>query len=231
MNLIKAFLHLYVEPAKGFREALAARPWTFVIPLLAVIGATFLLNAYYYHHVDLPWLKDQLTVAVDPKQRDALQQAMTPARLLIVSLVGITLLTCIVDVVRSMFFWLVLKVQGNRLEFRKLFAITTWAAVPLLLLLPAGIVNLHLGGATHVAPNDVNPVSFNQLFFHFPSAAGWGNMLSTISIVSLWEVVLLAVGLRTIAGVSTRTAIVLAVLPDLVVYGIWMLTLMGHGHS
>lgn len=231
MSLGKAFVSMFIDPARGFREALAARPWTFVIPLVVVIGCTFLLNAYYYQHVDIQWLKDQLTSAADARQREALQQAISVQKLLVVSLVGITLLTCVVDLVRSMFFWLVLKVQGNRLVFRQLFAITTWAAVPLVLLLPAGMLNLHLGGGTHVSPNDVNPVSFNQLFFHFNSASGWGNMLSTISLVSLWEMALIAVGLRTVAQVSTRTAILLAVIPDVAVYGIWGIVLLGHAHS
>jgi hypothetical protein len=224
-GILNVFINLFANPTRGFASALALPRWTIIIPLALVIGCTFIINVFYYRNVDLSWLGGELTRDMSAVQRDAVLRSMSIGRLMIVSGIGIVLFTLSIDAIRALFFWLVLKIRGQSQSYGRLFAVTVWAGLPLLLLLPAGLFNIALSHGGHLPPNDVNPVSANQLLFHFSSWTGFGRMLSTISIVSIWELVLLGVGLKVSTGMSNRMGMLLAFAPDIIVYGLWALSI------
>lgn len=226
-GIVGILTQLLTNPMRGFREALSLPRWTLAIPFALAIGASFAVNAFYYKHVDLAWLGEQLTSGMSTTQRQAALGIMSVNRLLVVSIVGVTMFTLTMALVRSTVFWLVLKIRGDSRPYSELLAVTAWAATPVLLLFPAGLFNILMTNGGHLAPNDVNPVSINQLVTHLPSWAGFGRLLSTISAVSLWELALLAVGLVVAARLRWRAALPLALAPDIVLYALWALAARG----
>jgi hypothetical protein len=131
-------------------------------------------------------------------------------------------LALVVNLGRAFIYWLALKVQGvGSQSFVKLFAVVVWSTAPLLLILPAGLLNISLASGGHLAGNDVNPVSLNQLLFHLPASNAWGQLLSTFSLVNLWEIALIGVGIQYVSRLTMSKAMLIALLPDAIVYGIW----------
>lgn len=220
-KLFSILIQMYVDPARGFRNALSGPARSALFPLAMVIVGTTALNAFYYSHVDLGWLADVLTIGLNAAQKRVVVAALTPGRLLLISFVSVLVLPAAMDAARAAFFWVALRTIGRSADYRSLFLITAWSAMPLLLVLPAGILSLVLGDAAHTAPNNLNPVSLNRLFFHLDTTSHWSVYFTTLTLVGFWEVALNAVGLKVRTDMSTRGAVTLALAPLVIVYGIW----------
>lgn len=226
MKLARIYFSILLDPKNAFNEALRQRVGTLFFPLLATILVTGILNVVYYYSVDFNWLLAQLTVGMPEQQRLSMEEALTPGRLVAVSLVGVVALAVLVNGARAFIYWVILKVRGDSQRFVRLFALTMWATAPVALILPAGILNIMLASNGHLTPNNVNPVSLNQLFFGLPDTSGWGALLSSFSLVNVWEVFLVAVGLRAVIALSVARALLIALIPDVVFYGIWAISLL-----
>ena len=92
-------------------------------------------------------------------------------------MVGLVFLALIINLARAFLIWIILKVRGGETQrFIRIFAIIMWSTAPLLLILPAGILNISLVPEGRIVGNDVNPVSINQLLFHLPPTSSWRTM-------------------------------------------------------
>jgi hypothetical protein len=72
-----------------------------------------------------------------------------------------------------------------------------------------------------VAPEDLDMVSLNYLMLHLPASNPWTSFASSVDLVSLWCIVLATIGLKTWTGRPTATCVTVALLPYLIVYGLW----------
>jgi hypothetical protein len=224
-DYFRIFLQMFVEPAQGFRTAFAKPTVSVLMPLGIVVIGTTILNAYYYYHVDITWLGNLLTENLSPAQRKVVSGLFSPSHLLLVSFISVLIVPACVDAVRAFVFSVVLKLMAKPTDYSSLFKICAWAAMPLTLVLPAGILNMYLSG-DHVAPSDLNPVSLNHLLFNLSPTDPWAQFFTTLTLVGFWEIGLHAVGLRTRTGISTRAAILLAIVPVVVVYAVWALVII-----
>lgn len=226
MKLARIYFSILLDPKHGFTEALRQRVGSLMFPLLATILVTASLNVFYYYSVDFDWLLGQMTAGMPEQQRLSTIEALTPGRLVAVSLFGVVALALLVNGARAFIYWIILKVRGDSQRFVRLFALTMWSTAPVALILPAGILNIVLASNGHIMPNNVNPVSMNQLFFGLPDTSGWGALLSSFSLVNIWEMFLIAVGMRVVIALSMIRALLIALAPDVVFYGIWAAVLL-----
>lgn len=220
-NIIGNYASLLYAPENGMANALKRKVWTLFFPLVLAILITAVINVYYFNAVDIPWLLKQMVANVPKEQKQTILDSLTKTRLVGVSLVGVFFLTISINLFRSFVYWVALKINGDGVSFLRLFAIVMWSTAPLLLILPASILNISLNSTVGMLPNDVNPVSLNQLYFHLPGDSRWGQMLSTISLINLWELFLIVVGLRLATARTTLQVFSIAILPELIVYGTW----------
>jgi hypothetical protein len=72
-----------------------------------------------------------------------------------------------------------------------------------------------------LAPEDLNMVSLNYLLFHLPASHAWASLAGNIDLTSFWTIALAAIGLKAWTGRSMGTCATVAVLPYLLVYGLW----------
>jgi len=226
MGVIATYISFLFDPKKAYESALNKKVWTLVVPLIATILFTTLLNIYYYNNIDMAWLINQMVAGAPEQQRQSMIENLTKERLIGISMVGVVFLALAINLARAFIYWVILKIKGNSLRFIRLFAITMWSTVPVLLILPAGILNISLAINQQILPNDVNPVSLNQLLFHLPSSSPLGQLLSTFSLVNVWEIFLILVGLRLAAGLSLAQSFTIACFPDVLFYGIWIITIL-----
>jgi hypothetical protein len=64
-------------------------------------------------------------------------------------------------------------------------------------------------------------VSLNYLLLHLPLSNPWASFASNLDLTSLWTMALAAIGLKAWTGRSTAACTFAAVLPYVLVYGIW----------
>lgn len=219
-NIIGIYTSLLVTPQRAFAAALNKKVWTLFFPLLMAILITAAINICYYNMVDMPWLLKQMVANVPKDQKQVILDSLTKTRLVSISLVGVFVLTVSINLFRAFVYWFILKVGGEAVRFVRLFAIVMWATAPLLVILPASVLNIYMN-ASGMLPNDVNPVSINQLMFRFPGDSAWGQLLSTFSLINIWEVFLIVIGLRLATTKKTGAAVLIAIMPEVIVYGLW----------
>lgn len=222
---------VFTEPTKAF-AALRERSNP-ALPLLLLILGSAALMVWYYQIVDMPWLIDQMLSASpqgdDPAARAAMQQFMTPATMTVTTTVSIAIMLPVILLLSAVYFLLSAKLVGSDIGFGKWFSFAAWAAVPSLLTLPAGALVLLMASNGQVGQNEINPLTLNQLFFGLPLGHRWAGLLDAIHLPLLWSLAVTAVGYRVWTGKSTATAWIVALLPYLLIFGIWALVLALRG--
>jgi hypothetical protein len=64
-------------------------------------------------------------------------------------------------------------------------------------------------------------VSLNYLLLHVPMSSPWFGFATNLDLTSVWSIALAVLGLKAWTGRSTGACVTAAVLPYVLVYGIW----------
>lgn len=218
---------LVFEPRKAFTE-LAERP-RFWFPLLLLLLTTAGITAWYTSVVDMEWLVDRQIRAsgfasmlseqqIAERVHAAAQRQGTQA-------VFATLISAAAVVIflllGSVYYVLAGKITNVDRSFRQWLALSSWTGMPSVLgLIPAAFVLLTASSA-QIPQEDLQALSLNALFFHFPPAQPGFSLLSALNLLQLAALYLAVVGVKTWSGRSWLFSTVFAVLPYVLIYGIW----------
>jgi hypothetical protein len=107
--------------------------------------------------------------------------------------------------------------------FEHWLSLVCWSSMPLLLPLIASVVGLALHPSGQVSQEELNSLSLNELFFQLEPVSNWYTLAATLTVVHPWAWGLVALGVRAWTSCSWRFAIVFAMLPWTVFYGLWAL--------
>jgi len=176
----------------------------FWLALLTTVG----LTAWYYGAVDIEWLKD-LQMSSDPRtanlseaQREAAGRFLTRGVLLSFALGAIVLITVLTRLLEALYFRAVGPAVGLRRTFRQWFAFSSWTALPHVVGVVPAVLVLLLADTAHLSPGAMQPLSFNELFFHRPLGAPGYNFLSIASVMHLVTLALAVFGVKCWSGRS-----------------------------
>lgn len=215
-----AFITMLYEPTATFRR-LQARPKGWV-PLLVLMAASIVLLLWFFSVVDFPWLVDQMLAKVpSAAEREQAARVMSKNVLQISSLVSSLVMFPLFFAIMATYLLIASKALSHGLTFGKCFALSAWSSVPAILLLPLGAMQIMLSSGGQLGFSELNPVSLNQLVFHYPMANPLSSLMDALSLTSIWGIVLLVIGFETWAQVKRSTAILAVLIPHLVVYGGW----------
>jgi hypothetical protein len=112
------------------------------------------------------------------------------------------------------------RVIESTASYGKWFAFVVWVSVPRLLAAPLSAVQI-VTSHGRLAPEDLNMVSLNYLLFHLPASSPWANMAGNVDLTSFWTIALATIGLKAWTGRPLGTCATVAILPYLLVYGLW----------
>ena len=222
MSSFSTLLQIFTEPGQAM-ERVRERSMVW-LPLLLLVLGTAVIQAWYYQVVDFAWLQDLLLSAdtdMDPAQREAARGFMSKNVMMGMAVVGTLIMIPVILAISAVYYLLAAKVIGSELGFGKWFAFVTWTAVPTLLMLPAMAVQLLMHGDGQLAPDALNPLSLNQLFFHLPMGDRWAGLLGALNILTIWSVIVAVIGYKRWTGKSTGTSTFIVLLPQLIVFGGW----------
>jgi hypothetical protein len=122
----------------------------------------------------------------------------------------------------GLYFAIVGKVRNNGVGFAKGFSLAAWAGVPYLLLFPLGAMQIMLASNNQISFESLNPVTLNQLVFHYEHTHPMAGFLESISIPMIWSICLLVIGYQVWAKAPRATALKVVLLPYVVIYGAWL---------
>lgn len=213
-------VQMFTEPSRAF-ETIKTKSMVW-LPLILLILSSVVLFMYYFQVVDFAWMLDR-TLAANPDAaaREAAAKMMTKDTFLYSAVGGSVIAMPIVLSIMALYFLIIAKVKKLEFGFTKWFTFVTWSAVPGLIALPLGIMQIMLASNGQLGMEQLNPTSLNQLFFHFAPGHAWQGLLDSIQLPMLWSIYLMVIGYQVWAKSTRASALVVVIAPYAVIYGIW----------
>ncbi|WP_116090267.1 Yip1 family protein [Sphingomonas crusticola] len=227
--MIRNLARIFYDPTGAFADIFADRRNHALIPLAVCLFCSALLLYLYYGYVNFGWLVDWMYVGYTDQQKRVLAGLMSKRNMQAFGLAGVLVIVPVLDLLLAIYFVLVTKLQGSNRRFGECFRLVCWAALPVVLLLPAGLITMYLTPSGRLFPEDLNPASLNNLVFHVTRPNPYLTLLSNLNLITIWQIVLMVIGLRQLTGMPTRSAAAIVCAPYLLIYGGWLLILaIGH---
>lgn len=220
-------INIFLEPAKVFAE-LKDKP-SFWQPLVVLVFANVLLILAYYLSVDPDWYVDHM-LAMSGKEMTAaeLEQArqfMPGARMSgYIGAGAVAVFMPLVFALFSLYYLLVGKITGVALSFKQCFSLVLWASMPVVL----GVV-VALVGVVMMEPQtgleSLKLTNIDPLLVQLPFDHPWSGLAKGFDLLGLWAIFLTALGWRTLGRTGWAQAWIVALVPSVVIYGIWALVI------
>lgn len=215
--------NVFLEPTRTFaRLKTRTHAW---LPLLILILLSCGVMYWWIVTVDFDWLREHMLSAqatAKPEAREAMGRFLTPTSMMWMSGLGIVIGTVLLSALAGLYYLVAGKALGTGadINFGKWFGFAVWVSMPRLLAIPLSILQI-LTSNGQLAQEDLNMVSLNYLLFHLPASHPWVHLVTNIELTSFWSIALAVFGLKAWTGRSTGTCVTVAVLPYLIVYGLW----------
>jgi hypothetical protein len=213
--------NIIVDPASTFvRLKVRPSPW---LPLLVLIVLSLAISYWWISTVDFAWLREHMLAMqpnAKPEVRAALEKFVTPKSMLWTTGLSVVLGTLVLAALAAVYYLLAGKVLGATIAYGKWFGFAAWVSVPRLLLIPLSALQIMTSGG-RVGPEDLNMASINYLLLHLPPSNPWATFAGNIDLVTLWSIALATIGLKAWTGRSSGECVTAALLPYLVIYGLW----------
>lgn len=193
------------------------------LPLLILIVLSVAIMYWWISTLDFGWLVEHMVASqpkATPEMRAAMEKFMTPTSMMWSSSIGAVVGTLVALALSALYYLVASKVMGTPIGFGKWFGFSVWTSVPRLLTIPLSALQI-LTSQGRLAPEDLNMASLNYLVFHLPVSHPWAGLVGSIDLTMFWSIVLAVIGLKTWTGRSTGTCVTVAILPYLIIYGLW----------
>ena len=215
-----ALFAMFYEPSSAFGMLEPKRhAW---LPLVLLMLCSLALMTWYFSMVDAEWLLDQMMSAMKPAERDAADGRMSKTILQTSATITTLAMYPLMCALAGVYFMLAGKTINKDVGFGGGFALSAWASVPGLLMLPMGAIAILMSSGGQLGFSELNPLSLNQLVFHHPMSHPMASLFDSISLISIWTMFLTIIGFQVWAKVARSTAVKVVLIPYAVIYGVWI---------
>jgi hypothetical protein len=207
-------VNIFTSPTAAF-TALKERPSPW-LPLLIVLLTYAAVSYLYLQVVDLPWMLDrQLSQGgnlTDEQRTQAVDAALqiSPTVYGVIGAVTTPLSILIVYALIALYFTGVSFATNDGVKYGQWFAMISWSVMPVIFGLAASFVNLLVSDARFLPQEQLNPLSFGNLFaLNSDGAPLSQRILLSLDVTTLWAVVLQVIGYQVFSQRSiVRAAVV-----------------------
>jgi hypothetical protein len=218
-------IDIFLDPAKVWAQ-LKERP-VFLVPALVVAVATTLAAMLYFFHVDPAWFADHQIQAlgseVTASELAQMKKMMPGARTLAWITAVMTLVTFVVIYsLMAVYYLLAGKVSGHAVDFRRGLALATWSSMPAVVVAVISIIATYTS-SPQSSYESLQMLSIDPLFVQLPMDHDWSRLAKSFSLINFWSWFLAALGWKTWFRTGWGSAVFVAVLPSLVIYGVMAL--------
>jgi len=223
LNNLQVARLLFTSPTQAF-TALKSKP-VFALPMWLILIGTIAITAWYYSKVDIAWMHEQMAVAakIPAAQQEQMAARMTRPTLLWGSVIAAPIVIVAITSIGALYFMLAGAIANVRYSFKHWFAFNWWAGSPQIIAFIPSLLILALSRTTQIQQSSLQPLSLNELFFHRVLGTPGYTLLSSLGLVQVAAAWLAYLGLRAWFGRSPLFCAIVAVLPTVLIYGIWAL--------
>ena len=217
---VSALTTMFYDPRRAFAMLAPKRhAW---LPLVLLVMSITVLMFWYFSVVDFSWLADQMFAAIkDATRREQAKAVMSKSMMQTTTVISSLLTYPAICALGGVYFMIVGKSTNKDVSFGTGFALSAWAYVPALLMLPLGAVAIAMASGGQLGFSELNPLSVNQLFFHHEMTHPMAGVLDSINVISLWTMFLLVTGYQVWAKASRSAALKVVLIPYAIVYTAW----------
>jgi hypothetical protein len=226
-STVSVLSNIFTAPSLAF-AALKERPnpW---LPLLVIVIGYCVVSFVYVQAVDLPWLMDrQLAQAgnmTEEQRAQAVEAALrvSPTVYGAIGAVSTSISIVAIFALIALYYTGVSFATNDGLKFGQWFTMIVWSSMPIVFGLLASFVNLLVNDARFLPQEQLNPLSFGNLFaIDSEGAPIVQRILLSLDITALWGTVLQVVGYQTFTqrSIGRAAAIVLGPLVVLILIGV-----------
>ena len=225
LNTATAIINIFVSPQDTIHWLREKR--SFLAPLTLVVGSGLGLYLWYFYIVDYPWMIRGLIDAMGDIPIDEAETVEKTYESL--SLKMMTITTClsavifpiIISLIQASYLSLASSLNGSSVSFRHWFSLVTWNALPGLLIVVTGIVNILLAEGGRVSLLELNSLSFSNLGLSVQDDPALRSMLDSLNLTSIWSLGLLAFGYQQWTSIAGPVAFFIVSAPYALVFGVW----------
>lgn len=227
-GVFQAMVDIIAAPGKALSEVKNHPNW-FWWPMLTVIVVTIAVFGFYYTWVDFAWLVDEIvrtTVepGADPAAEERIRGFMSPGMQIGMTAAGIAVVTVVIYAIQAAYLNIVNKLTGDpTIGYGQWFSFSAWTAFVGIFNALAALVVILLAENNQVGPDQLSPLSMNALFIHAEQGTSWATWGSSLTLVHLWMLALMAVGYSTWTRASIAKSAAIVVAPWALIFGIWAL--------
>lgn len=213
---------IFLQPGAVFAQQ-RERP-TFAAPWLVVAALTVAFTLAYHLRVDPVWFSEAMAAAAAPDMSAAelekMKAAMPDARTLgwigsVMALIAVALTTALV----ALYVFIAGKATGHGLGYRHGLSLSAWSSMPVAL----GLVVALVGALTMSPQTPIESLmltNVDPLIVELPADHRWNKLAQAFNLLTFWTVFLMALGWRVWTRSSWLQAIVVALIPTVLVYGV-----------
>lgn len=221
MQLVDIFL----DPAKHF-AAEKEKP-TFLLPVAVFVLATAASVLAYHLRVDPAFFIDfQLSMAGREMTAAEIEQAkqfMPGARTSgYIGAVASAIFIPIMFAVFAVYYLLAGKIAGAPIRYKHGLSLMAWSSMPAVLTALVALVGA-LTMAPQTAQYSLMLTHVDPLLVELPFDHPLSTLAKSFNLLGLWSIALGAIGWKTFAKSGWGAAVVVAALPTVLIYGIWLL--------
>ena len=188
--------NIFAAPNEAF-EAIKQRP-TALLPLLVLITAYCAVSFAYTTAVDVPWMIEQQLESSGAQMSDAERAqavraatAIQPAALGAIGAVASSIFLVLWIFVVALYYTGISFATNDGIKLKQWFSLISWCALPLVLGVIATIVNVLAGDVRFVMQDEINPLSFGNLFSIKPEEPSMvQRVLVSLDVTAMWTIAL-----------------------------------------
>jgi hypothetical protein len=216
---------IFLDPAKVF-TAEKDKP-SFLLPMAIMVVASVGMILAYYLRVDPVWFQDfSLTMMgqeMTPAEMAQIKQVMPGAKVQgYIAAAGTLVFVPIMYAVFALYYFLAGKIAGAGLSFKHGLSLVAWGGMPTALGALVGLI-----GALTMAPQTplhaISLTKIDPLLVQLPFDHAFSALAKSFDLLGLWALALGAIGWKTFTRSGWGSAVFVAALPLVLIYGIWLL--------
>ncbi|KLI98007.1 hypothetical protein WQ56_16075 [Luteimonas sp. FCS-9] len=181
------------------------------------------MSVLYFMKVDPDWFIDY-TLTSSGKQMS--ESEMEQARKVLpsagvmgyITSVVAPIVTVIVALAYALYLFVVSKVLGGAVSFAQTLSLTAWSAMPQALGVIVSIVAIAMMPA-QTSLDSMMLTHIDPLLVELPPAHPWGALARNFDLLTIWSIILVAIGWRAWGKSSWLQALVVSSIPAAIVYG------------
>lgn len=224
-SMLNAMVDIVAAPGKALDEIKLHTSWLWWPLLITMLLASGLMT-YYYSWVDFPWLIEQTIRQVPAESRaesaDVIRNFMSVGTSTWTTVIAIVVMSLIIYTIQATYLHLANKLTtGAEIGFGKWFSFSVWTAFVGVFGALAAFVMIFMSDSNQLAVEELQVLSLNSLLVHASADDRLFTWANSLTLIHFWTIFLMSIGYARWTGAGMVKSTIIAVLPWLLVFGVW----------